>query len=110
MALRVHRTAWLLLATSLALCAGDIRGTIVVKRPLTRKNVTAPAGAYQRGVSVPLASNTTEDMFAYERQHVAVFLEGPGPITPQKVQISQKGRLFGPDLVAVPAGSSVAFP
>src|SRR5262245_12967735 len=105
---RFQLTILLMLASSAMLAAADIHGLIVVKRPLTRKSVTAAAGAYQRGVGVPLEAPGDEDILAFERQHVAVFLEGKGPAAQQTVEISQKNRLFGPDLVAVPVGSSVS--
>jgi len=107
---RFQLTIVLMVAGSATLAAADIEGKIVVKHPLTRKSVTAAAGAYQRGVAVPLEAHDDEDVLAFERQHVAVFLEGKGPAAPQAVEISQKNRLFGPDLVAVPVGSSVSFP
>jgi len=107
---RLQVTTLLIVAGSTPLAAADIHGTIVVKRPLTRKSVTAAAGAYQRGVGVPLEAAPDEDVLAFERQHVAVFLEGKGPAAPETVQISQKNRLFGPDLVAIPVGSSISFP
>jgi plastocyanin len=109
----IHRfqlTTLLIIAGSTTLAAADIHGTIVVKRQLTRKSVTAPAGAYQRGVGVPLDVAPEEDVLAFERQHVAVFLEGKGPAAPQTVEITQKNRLFNPDLITVAAGSSVSFP
>ena len=93
-----------------ALAAADISGTIVVEKKLTRRNVTASAPAYQRGVAVPLGSQPPEDALAFERSHVVVYLEGKGPASPVTATIEQADRTFQPDLVVVPAGSTVSFP
>jgi plastocyanin len=97
-----------------ALLAGaDIHGKIIIERKLTRHNVTAPAGMYQRGVSVELGANAEDDPLAFERSHVAVYIEGPQASTPSEsvhTSIEQRDRRFAPDLVVVPAGSTVSFP
>jgi plastocyanin len=100
------------------LAAGaDIHGTILVDRKLTPRNVTAAAGLYQRGVAVELKSDSGEDPLAFERSHVAVYVEkGPAVAAPSNVTaspsaaIEQRDRRFAPDLVVIPAGSSVSFP
>ena len=56
--------------------AADINGSVVIERRLTRRNVTAPAPAYQRGVAVPLESKPAEDPLALERSHVVVYIDG----------------------------------
>jgi plastocyanin len=97
-----------------ALLAGaDIHGTIIIERKLTRRNVTASAGMYQRGVAVELGADGEEDALAFERSHVAIYIEGastaaaPGGV---KASIEQRDRRFAPDLVVIPAGSAVSFP
>jgi len=98
-----------------ALLAGaDIHGTIIIERKLTRRNVTASAGMYQRGVAVELGADGEEDALAFERSHVAIYIEGaatsevaPGVV---KASIEQRDRRFAPDLVVIPAGSAVSFP
>jgi len=97
-----------------ALLAGaDIHGTIVIQRRLTRRNVTASAGMYQRGVAVELGADGEEDALAFERSHVAIYVEGasvaadPGVV---KASIEQRDRRFAPDLVVIPAGSAISFP
>jgi plastocyanin len=57
--------------------AGDIRGTVVIEKKLTRRTVTASAGAYQRGVAVDLEPSVAADPLKFERSHVAIYLEGP---------------------------------
>ena len=102
------------LVLAAALLAGaDIRGTITIERKLTRHNVTASAGMYQRGVAVELGTDAEGDPLAFERSHVAVYLEGgPGSIASGviKASIEQRDRRFVPDLVVIPAGSAVSFP
>lgn len=95
----------------------DIHGTIIIDHKLTHHNVTAAAGLYQRGVAVELKADSDEDPLAFERSHVAVYIEkGPASIAPANVtaspsvSIEQHDRRFVPDLVIIPAGASVSFP
>jgi plastocyanin len=97
-----------------ALLAGaDVHGTIIIERKLTRRNVTASAGMYQRGTAVELGADGEEDALTFERSHVAIYIEGastdaaPGIV---KASIEQRDRRFAPDLVVIPAGSAVSFP
>jgi len=98
---------------STLVAGADIHGTIVIDRKLSRHNVTASVGMYQRGVAVELGADGESAPLAFERSHVAVYLEG-GPrstSTPSvKASIEQKERRFVPDLVVIPAGSVVSFP
>jgi plastocyanin len=99
-------------ASTLAVGA-DIQGTIVIDRKLSRHNVTASVGMYQRGVAVELGAEGEADPLAFERSHVAVYLEdGPRSTITESVKasIEQKDRRFVPDLVVIPAGSVVSFP
>jgi len=106
------------LVSGLLLCAallagGDIHGTITIERKLTRRSVTPSAGMYQRGVSVELGADAGEDPLAFERSHVAVYIEAAprsASSDATKVSIEQRDRRFVPDLVVVPAGSTVSFP
>jgi plastocyanin len=109
----VTRTLAVFLAGCLTAAAGDISGTIVVERRLTKPRITPAAPAYQRGVAVPLEAKTGEDKFAFERSHVAIFidsLQGDPPAPGISATIQQQDRSFVPDMVVVPAGSSVSFP
>jgi|SRR5579872_4109 len=96
--------------------AADVRGTITIERKLTPRNVTPAAGLYQRGSPVALQSDTHENALDYERSHVVVYLEGEqgkaAQITPESIrgEMEQQNRRFAPDLVVIPAGSSVSFP
>jgi plastocyanin len=103
-------TAILSLITLASLHAADIQGTIVVERRLTKAKITAAANAYTRGIAVELHSDQPTDAFAFERSHVAVYLEGALPSTPRMGTMDQKGRQFLPDLLVLPAGSTVSFP
>jgi plastocyanin len=98
---------------SALLAAADVHGTITIERKLTRHNVTASAGMYQRGVAVELGADPEEDPLAFERSHVAVYIDGPqssASVEIAKASIEQRDRRFVPDLVVVPAGSTVSFP
>ena len=102
------------LVTLASLVSGaDVRGTITIERKLTPRNVTPTAGLYQRGSPVALQSDTHENALDYERSHVVVYLEGgSASITAEPVtaKMEQQNRRFAPDLVVIPAGSSVSFP
>jgi plastocyanin len=105
-------------ASAGAMRAADLSGTVVIEKKLTRRNVTAPAPAYQRGAPVALgtklSSKPAEDPLAFERSHVVVYLEGKGPAIPigQRIEqrIDQQDRQFVPDLVVAPVGSTISFP
>lgn len=91
--------------------AADIQGTLVINRKLTRRNVTLSAGPYQRGPAVPLATDSAgDDALAFERTHVAVWLEGEAPASPASADMAQLDRRFRPDFLVIPAGSTVSFP
>jgi plastocyanin len=91
--------------------AADVRGIITIERKLTPRNVTPAAGLYQRGSPVALQSDAHENALDYERSHVVVYMEGEqGKAAPIAGQMEQQNRRFVPDLVVIPAGSSVSFP
>jgi plastocyanin len=92
--------------------AADIRGMIFIERRLTRYNVSAAAGIYQRGGVVQLGDNPEDDPISFERAHVAVYLEGTQDHseTAQENVMEQKNRRFVPDMLVIPAGSTVSFP
>ena len=96
-----------------AVLGADIQGTIIIDRKLSRHNVTASMGMYQRGVAVELGADGDADPLAFERSHVAVYLED-GPKSPAtefpKASIEQRDRRFVPDLVVIPAGATISFP
>jgi plastocyanin len=101
------------LLTSTLLAGADIHGVITIERKLTRHNVTASAGMYQRGAAIELGADAEEDPLAFERSHVALYLEdGPNSNASGVVRasIEQRDRRFVPDLVVIPSGSIVSFP
>lgn len=92
--------------------AGDIQGTIIVQHKLTKRRVTAPIGAYDRGTVVDLKNDSPEDPLSFERKRVVVYLEGdfPQQAPPLTAEIAQQNRRFVPDTLWIPAGSTVSFP
>lgn len=106
---------WAAIAISYALWAScapaaDIAGTILVKRKLTKRNVTVSASSYHRGVGVALPADQQMDPLSFERSRVVVYIDGP--TSPKAIQavMEQKGRRFLPDTIVVPVGSTVSFP
>jgi plastocyanin len=104
-----------------ALSAANVQGTVVIERKLTKRNVTAAAGLYQRGSAVNLSADAGTDPLDYERSHVIVYLEDePGlsrsPVKDHSTdrvkepEMEQQDRRFVPDLLVVAAGESVSFP
>jgi plastocyanin len=90
--------------------AADIRGTITIQRKLTRRNITPSAGLYQRGSAVTVQPDSNENPLDYERSHVVVYLEGQKSGNSVTAEMEQQNRRFSPDLLVIPAGSSVSFP
>lgn len=125
---RIRRMPWGQLAVLIALAvladaahAQTITGTILIKRKLTHKKVTADVSVYQRGAAATLGKDSEQDPLAYEQSRVVVYLEGAvapdsnsparQPVQPiQPIRIEQRDRRFSPDIAVVPAGSSVSFP
>jgi plastocyanin len=108
--MRVRRMTPLLVLSLAALHAADIEGMVIVKRKLTKRTVTAPASAYARGVPAAPASPELEDALGFERTHVAVYLEGQLPSATTAAVMEQRQRMFLPDMLVIPAGSTVSFP
>jgi plastocyanin len=105
------RTILLIFASVALTQAAEIEGTLQIERKLTKRKVTPTAGLYQRGVAVDLGADAVKDPLAWERSHVVVYIEGDLRATPTAAaSIEQRDRRFVPDLVTVPAGSSVSFP
>jgi plastocyanin len=108
------KSLWILVLAGLlglaALQAADIEGTIIVKRKLTKRKVTPSAGSYDRGVAVDLRSGKTEDPLAFERSRVVIYLDGELPSPPVTATLEQRNRQFFPDVLVIPAGSTVSFP
>lgn len=96
--------------------AQDVTGTILIKKRLTKRSVTAPVSVYQRGVAVSLGKDSAQDPIAFEQSRVVIYLEGASTIEPGDkqaevaAQIRQQDRRFVPEVVAVPVGSTVSFP
>lgn len=94
--------------------AAGIDGTIIIKRKLTKRKVTLESETYRRGTPVELRGEFPEDAVAFEKEHVAIYLEGhlpPRPPTDAPIPVmDQKNRTFAPDLLVVPIGSTVSFP
>ena len=104
-----------IIAIAMSLPAQAITGTILIKKKLTKPNVTPSVPVYQRGIAVRLGKDADQDPIAYERSRVVIYLEGPVSIDQNAAdspapQVQQLDRRFMPDLVVIPVGSSVVFP
>jgi plastocyanin len=115
-------------AVVLPVHAENIEGTVVIKKKLTKRRVTAQVPLYMRGPAVELGADAERDPLASERSRVAVYLEGqlappvsasvdwktetakPAPAKPAVVTIEQTNRRFSPEMVVIQAGSKVSFP
>jgi plastocyanin len=103
---------WLTLSVSLV--AESIEGTVVIKKRLTKRRVTASLPLYERGPAVNLEADADADPLAFERSRVAVYLEGRSVAEPSASQqvavMEQIGRRFSPETLIVQAGAKVSFP
>lgn len=95
--------------------AESIEGTIVVRKQLTKRRVTAAVPLYQRGPGPALPADAEDDPLAAERARVVIWLEGMRsnliqPDAPQTVKIEQENRRFIPETVVIPVGGKVTFP
>ncbi len=112
--------AALLAVAALAFTASaqNITGTILIKKKLTKRSVTPSVSVYQRGPTVQLGHDNQTDPLSFERSRVVIWLEGPPPagVAPASMissplpQVAQLDRRFSPDLLVIPAGSTVSFP
>jgi plastocyanin len=104
----------ILIALCLCLHAEVLDGTIVIKKKLTKRRVTATIPMYERGPVVELDSSPTEkDPLAFERSRVAVYLDGtfPSPVgAPTPAKMEQQNQQFSPEFLVIEAGAKVAFP
>jgi plastocyanin len=113
MAMRKVAVCLILALSGIAhLYASDIEGTIIVKRKLTKRKVTASASSYElRGPAPEPAADTDRDPLAFERSRVVIYLEGETlPSHPLTATLEQEYRRFLPDVLVVPVGSTVSFP
>lgn len=107
----------LTIAMALATPAETIQGTVVIKKKLTRRRVTAAVPMYERGPAVELGADQDrddKDPLAFERERVAIWIEGrvPSQIPPATpiAKMEQENRRFSPEMLVVQAGSKVSFP
>ena len=100
------------LCCSMSASATQIHGTIRVTKTLTKKRVSLPQ-VYERAAAVEAAATTQDDKSwrDAELKRVVVYIEGSGPASkPITAVIDQHRRKFEPEVIAIPAGSSVSFP
>jgi hypothetical protein len=111
MSLRLQQaTVFAALTAAYAAYAGEIEGAVIVHRRLTKRAITAPVSAYQRGVAVNLDVDAEQDPLEFERSHVVIYVEGEFPSRPGFAVMEQRNRRFAPDLLVLPAGSQISFP
>jgi plastocyanin len=114
---KIRRFRLLVVAAGFAMAvpvhAGNIEGTVVIKKKLTKRRVTAEVPMYERGPAVELGADQESDPLAFERSRVAVYLEGrlqeqvPAPAA---AKMEQTDRRFSPEMLVIQAGSKVSFP
>lgn len=88
--------------------AGDVTVTVHITRRLTKKAV-APVVYDLRG-SAPAPAGAEPPINEFER--TVVMLAGKSRVAPapETITIEQRNSRFAPDLVVIPAGSTVSFP
>src|SRR5437763_12132243 len=108
--LRIFTGMLMALAGPALVRAADIEGTVIIRHKLTKRKVTPSVIAYERGVAVEPGPSDGGDPLAFERAHVAVYLDGPLASKPVTATIEQNHRQFLPDMLVISAGSTVSFP
>jgi plastocyanin len=101
------------LTLSAGLMAESIEGTVVVRKRLTKRRVTAAVPIYERGPAVELDADAEADPIAFERSRVAVYVEGnftKASADQPAAVMEQLNRRFSPEALVVQAGSKVSFP
>lgn len=102
-----------LLLIALQVSGGDVHGRALITRRLTKKALS-PIVYNLRGASAPLNAPQTEAVNEFDRMVVILEAEKGAPELspkpPVTATIDQKGARFEPDMLVVPAGSSVEFP
>jgi plastocyanin len=103
--------------TAVSVEAANIQGTVVIKKKLTKRRVTAQVPMYERGTAVDLGADEEGDPLAFERSRVAVYLEGrfseaSAAIADDKpmLKMEQTNRRFSPETLVIAAGAKVSFP
>ena len=64
------------LTLSASLVAESIEGSVVIRKRLTKRRVTAAVPIYERGPAVELDADSEADPIAFERSRVAIYVEG----------------------------------
>lgn len=110
----------LAVAIGVSVQAASIEGTVVIKKKLTKRRVTAQVPIYERGTAVELGADPEGDPLALERSRVAVYLEGrlraeAGAASAEEklkpvFKMEQTNRRFSPETLIIQAGSKVSFP
>lgn len=62
------------LTAACAAYAGDIEGTVVIHRRLSKRTIIAPVSAYQRGVAVNPEPDAEQDPLEFERSHAVIYV------------------------------------
>jgi plastocyanin len=98
---------WLTIALALSVpLPGQVSGRIRVTKPLTKKRISLPQ-VYERNAAIPTPAAEPED----ELRRVVVYVDSTSlSANPAEATMDQRGRRFEPEVVAVPAGSTIAFP
>jgi plastocyanin len=102
-------------AIGVSVQAASVEGTVVIRKKLTKRRVTAQVPMYERGTAVELGADPEGDPLALERSRVAVYLEGQFPAEDKPViksvfKMEQANRRFSPETLIIQAGSKVSFP
>jgi plastocyanin len=97
------------LAAMGVLSAGEIDGRVRITKALSRKRISLPQ-VYERTVAIPAATALDDGSLDAELDRVVVYLEGDDQSEPRRAVMNQIRRRFEPEVIAVPAGSTVEFP
>lgn len=102
-----------LMGLALNAVASDVTGHALITKRLTKKSLS-PVVYNLRGPAVPVSTVDPEPANEFDRMVVILEAsqndERPRSKPPVNVMVDQEGMRFHPDVVVVPAGSTVQFP
>lgn len=107
---RLLSVGWILgLSLSAQAAESSVTGRVRVTTALTKKRISLPQ-VYERHAAIPVPPESAVDL-KEELRRVVVFVDSAG-LRSEAVQASmdQRQRRFEPEIVVVPAGSTVGFP
>ena len=102
----IYYACTLFLINTLPVYAGDIKGKVVIKNPVSPKIKRGLSAFYTKPSEIADDSQQEIEVVVYLKE----FPGAPEPVPAHGAQLLQKGKKFVPHILAIPAGTTVDFP